>query len=147
MQCSEIMWRTPEHVSPDATVAEAARRMRDACMGFLPVCAADGTVLGVITDRDIVLRVEAGGLVGEVTAVAAVMTTDVIACRPGDSVESAVELMGRLQKSRLVVLDDEAHLAGVISLSDLAQHGEPLRVARLLRDVYAREYRVRGSRA
>jgi CBS domain-containing protein len=139
------MQRSPERIAPETTVAEAARRMRDACVGFLPVCAADGKVMGVLTDRDIALRVDAPGLAGS-TPVSRVMSRGLIACGPGDELDHALALMGRERKCRLVILDDAGRLAGVISLSDLAQHSEPLRLARLLREIYVREYRVRKAR-
>ncbi|MCI0572435.1 MAG: CBS domain-containing protein, partial [Myxococcaceae bacterium] len=59
MRVSEVMKREVVTVSPDETVEAAARRMRDANVGFLPVCDADGRPLGTLTDRDVVLRVVA----------------------------------------------------------------------------------------
>lgn len=146
MRCGDIMRRHVEFVAPDATVGEAAARMREHRVGFLPVKAADGTVVGVITDRDIVLRACARHLVPDRTAVRDVMSPRVLSCSVDDRVSDAVERMRQSQKFRLVVLDQQGKLVGVISLADLAQCEEPIRVARLVRDVSAREYRVRSMR-
>jgi len=146
MRCGDIMRRHVEFVAPDATVGEAAARMREHRVGFLPVRAADGTVVGVITDRDIVLRACARHLVPDRTPVRDVMSSRVLSCSVDDRVSDAVEQMRKSQKFRLVVLDQKGTLVGVISLADLAQCEEPIRVARLVRDVSAREYRVRSMR-
>jgi CBS domain-containing protein len=78
-------------VAPDDPVQLAARRMRDANIGFLPVCGPDGRVVGTITDRDIVIRLIAGG--GSSTSpVSNVMTREVVACRPSDDLDVAESL-------------------------------------------------------
>lgn len=146
MQCQEIMCRHVEVIGPDDGIPLAAARMREQRIGFLPVCDADGRVVGVLTDRDIALRVCADHRLPDETFVRDVMSEEVVGCRVSDRVERALDLMARRQKMRIVVFDDQGRLAGVISWSDLAQVEEPLRVARLMRDVAAREYRVRSVR-
>jgi len=140
MRCDELMKRDVECISPDGTVEEAARTMRDSNVGFLPVCGRDKKVLGTLTDRDIAVRVVAAGRPPS-AKVSDAMTRDLVACRPNDDLTRAVELMSRHQKSRIVVIDGDDRLIGVISLSDVAQAAEEAG-ARALRDITERETRA-----
>ncbi len=134
MRCSEVMKERPECVGPAVAVSDAARRMLDANIGFLPVCEPSGAVIGTITDRDLALRVVANQLPAS-TAVADVMTPEIVACQATDDLEFAKELMARHRKSRIMCLDERGSLVGVISLSDLTDGN----AAETLRRVAARE--------
>ncbi|MCI0671380.1 MAG: CBS domain-containing protein [Myxococcaceae bacterium] len=123
MRVSEVMKREVVTVSPDETVEAAARRMRDADVGFLPVCDADGRPLGTLTDRDVVLRVVAERR-SSALPVRAVMTHEVVACRPGDAVSDAERLMHEHHKARLLCTDARGRLKGVLALADIAAHRE-----------------------
>jgi CBS domain-containing protein len=140
MRCEEIMKRDVECVDATEPIQAAARRMRDANVGFLPVCDSTRKVLGAITDRDIALRVVAEGR-PPTTAVGDVMTREVIACRPGDDVTRAEQLMGTHHKSRMICTDEQSRLIGVISLSDIAQIEEPSRASQTMKQVTEREAR------
>jgi CBS domain-containing protein len=140
MLASEIMKRSVECLSPDQTVQEAARRMRDANVGFLPICDEEMHVLGTITDRDISIRVVADGGPPS-TTVRDVMSRDVVACRPEDDVRIAEQLMGENRKSRILCVDESSRLVGVISLSDIAQYEDASLAARTMREVTGREAR------
>ena len=140
MRCEEMMKRDVEYVAPTDTVQVAARRMREANVGFLPVCDSSRKVLGAITDRDIALRVVADGR-PPTTAVGDVMTREVVACRPGDDVRRAEELMGKQHKSRMIVADEDWRLLGVISLSDIAQVEDASRASQTMKQVTEREAR------
>src|SRR5262245_29358233 len=139
MLCEELMKTDPECASPVDTIEDAARLMRDANVGFLPVCDESKRVLGTITDRDIAIRAVADALPGS-TPVEEVMTDEVVACSPKEEVEAALELMGENRKSRIICLDGDGRLAGVISLSDIAQLGE-VGASDALRQVSGREAR------
>jgi CBS domain-containing protein len=132
------MRRPVEFVLPSQSVAVVARKMRDANVGFVPVCTADGRVIGVVTDRDLAVRVCAAERSDTRTEVAEVMSRDLVACRPTEDVSEAQELMARHQKSRLLVTDVQGRLLGVISLSDVAGSEQPL-AAETLRAVALRE--------
>ena len=120
MLCEDVMKTDVECVSPVDTIEDAARKMRDENLGFLPVCDESKQVLGTITDRDIAIRAVADSLPGS-TPVEEVMTGEVVACSPRDSLETALQLMAENHKSRIMCLDEEGRLVGVISLSDIAQ--------------------------
>lgn len=141
MRCEEIMKANPECLTRQHTVQQAAERMRDLNIGFLPVCDG-GAVLGVLTDRDIAVRCVADGK-GTNVKVDTVMSTQIVACRPEDDVRRAQQLMGQAQKSRLLVTDAQGKLLGVISLSDIAQQvADSDDVARTMREVTDRETRT-----
>jgi CBS domain-containing protein len=103
---------------PTDSIRAAAKIMRDVDTGAVPV-SDNGKVIGMVTDRDIVLRVvaEGGDLDGPVSAV---MTEDVLTCREDDNLADAAALMGSHQLRRLVVLSDSGKLAGILSLGDIA---------------------------
>jgi CBS-domain-containing membrane protein len=133
---------------PDAIGANKARdetdvaqRMRDANIGFVRVCTDSLRVVGTVTDRDLAVRVCAENRPADTTQVGEIMTRDVVACRPSDDVRHAERLMGEHQKARIMVIDEDEMLVGVISLSDIAEREAPAEAARTLRDVSAREVR------
>jgi CBS domain-containing protein len=121
MLCSDLMKRDVERCLDSALVTEAALTMRDRNIGFLPVCSPDGIVVGVVTDRDIVVRVLAARRLPGATRTSQIMTREIIACRPDDELAVAEDLMMRHRKSRMLCLDSERRIAGAISLSDIAK--------------------------
>jgi CBS domain-containing protein len=139
MLCEEIMKRDVECLSLQDTVQIAARKMREANVGFLPICDTTKKVIGTLTDRDIAIRLVADSKPAS-TKVSDIMTKEVVACRPSEDVSKAEQLMGKNQKSRILCVDDSGKLVGVISLSDIAQR-DGGRVAQTMRDVTAREAR------
>jgi CBS domain-containing protein len=143
MRCEDLMKRTVECVTQKDNVQVAARKMRDAEIGFLPVCDGGKRVVGAITDRDLALRVCAENRPAATTLVSDVMTKEVVACRPGDDITRAQQLMSQHHKSRMLCIDDGGQLVGVISLSDLAQAGDGSNAVSTMRAISEREARVR----
>lgn len=121
MKCSELMKSDVECCKTDTHITDVARRMKEKNIGFMPVCDDDGVVIGAITDRDIVLRVLADQRDIGTTVVGDAMTNEVINCKPDDDVSYASQLMAEHQKSRMIVIDNNNHPVGVISLSDIAK--------------------------
>jgi CBS domain-containing protein len=138
MRCQDIMSRPVSCVRDTETVQAAARVMEKENVGFLPVCAEPGHVVGVLTDRDIALRVAAPNLVAATTPIGQVMTREVVSCRETDTLEEATRIMARAKKSRILVLGADGKPAGVLSLADLARVEEPF-VTRAIRQVASRE--------
>src|SRR5262245_41823587 len=126
------MTRNVATARPDTTVAEAAEKMRAFDVGPLPVC--DGaSVVGLVTDRDITTRAVAAGKDPSATRVADIMTRDVFFCFEDQDVKEAATLMSDLQVRRLLVLDRESNLAGIVSLGDLAlESGDERMTAKVL---------------
>lgn len=119
MKLAQFMTRNVEMISPDRTLAEAAQRMRDLNIGFLPV-SLEGSLIGVLTDRDIAVRAVAEGLNPQDSSVGEIMTSDVVTCFQDQMVDSAIEVMNMHQIRRLIVVDHEGQVVGVVSLGDLA---------------------------
>lgn len=135
MKLNEIMTKEVETVHPENTLQEAARKMRVRDVGFLPVVEGDQFV-GVLTDRDIVLRTTAEGMSPNTAIGRELMTSPVIYCYEDQDVEEAARLMEEHQVRRVVVLSREDNrLAGVVSLGDLAKNGEKGTSADVLQSV------------
>jgi CBS domain-containing protein len=128
-----------ECVSPGTSLRDAARKMRDQEIGFLPVCDEGLRPLGTITDRDIAIRAVAGELAAS-ASVKECMTREVVDCSPVDDVELARELMERHQVSRIMCTNDDGRIEGIISLSDMVDLDERSG-ARTLHQVSRRELR------
>lgn len=119
MRVSEVMTRGVECTSPDATLQEAAAKMKSLDVGPLPVCENDRLV-GMVTDRDITVRATAEGTAPMDIRVRDIMTPEVIYCFEDALVSDAARLMQEKQVRRLVVLNRDKRLVGIVSLGDLA---------------------------
>jgi CBS domain-containing protein len=120
MQVKDAMTRGAECVRPDTTVQEAARKMRDMDIGPLPVCGENDRLLGMLTDRDITVRSVADGRDPTRTPVRDVMTEGVSYCYEDEDLTEAARQMGEKQIRRLVVLNRDKQLVGIVSLGDMA---------------------------
>ena len=116
---SDIMTRGVSVIQLSDALQTAAQRMRDLDIGALPVCDGE-TFVGMVTDRDIAVRGVAAGLNPADALVSDVMTDDVHACAPSDTVDAALKQMGDAQVRRLVVLDADRKIVGIVALGDLA---------------------------
>jgi CBS domain-containing protein len=119
MQLKEVMTRNVEVIHPDDTLAAAAEKMKTLDVGPLPVCDGDRLV-GMLTDRDITVRATAAGRDPTMTHVRDAMTPDVVYCFEDQDVKEAAQLMEQRQIRRLLVLNREKRLVGIVSLGDLA---------------------------
>jgi CBS domain-containing protein len=106
--------------TPDDTVRAAAQSMAELDTGVLPVGEAEKLV-GILTDRDIVLRCVAEARDPDTTPIRDVMTTGVCYCFEDEDIEDVAQQMSELQVRRLPVLDRSRHLVGIVSLGDLAK--------------------------
>jgi CBS domain-containing protein len=120
MKASEIMTTGVECIAPDTKVLEAAKKMKKMDVGFLPVCDND-RLIGTVTDRDIVLRVLAEGRPIRKTVARDVMTQNVFWCYEDDNVNNVARKMQEKEVRRMLILNKEKRLAGVISIGDIAK--------------------------
>jgi len=120
MQVNEVMTRGVECTRPDASLQEAARKMRQLDVGSLPICGANERLVGMLTDRDITVRAVADGRNPTEARVQDIMTPDVTYCFEDQDVSEAARLMEEKQIRRLVVLNRDKRLVGIVSLGDLA---------------------------
>ena len=128
MKVSDIMTRDVRLLSPDQTIRQAAKIMTDIDAGALPVGENDRLV-GMITDRDIVIRAVAEGKPGE-TKVAEVMSKEMLYCFDTDAIEDVERNMAKAQVRRLPVVNRDKRLVGIVSLGDLARNDDPTTVGR-----------------
>ena len=119
MQVKEVMTKGAECVRPDDTLQQAASKMRDLDVGPLPVCDND-RLAGMLTDRDITVRAVAEGRDPKSAKVRDAMSEGVCYCFEDDDVKEAARLMKEKQLRRLVVLNRDKRLVGIVSLGDLA---------------------------
>jgi CBS-domain-containing membrane protein len=128
-----------ETLSEGDTIARAAQVMREAGVGFLPICVANRRVIGVVTDRDLVTRGVAEGLDPKTTSAAMIMTSPAFTCLAETDLPDAEEIMARERLSRLVVTNGDGTLAGVLSIVDLVEHAPARQALRTVRSVLWRE--------
>ena len=125
MKLSEIMTTEVEMVQPDDTLQLAARKMRDRDIGFLPVCDG-GTLMGVLSDRDLAIRALAEGMDTTVMLSRDLMTTPAIYGYEDQDITEAAKIMEANQIRRLVILSrEDERLVGIVSLGDIARNTSP----------------------
>jgi len=116
------MTKTVRTATRDMSLSEAAALMRDGDIGAVPV-VDDGKLVGIVTDRDIVIRAVAEGK-DAATHVGDVMTTELFTVTPDDFVFEAIRLMGDKQIRRVPVIDNNGALVGIIAIADVALETE-----------------------
>lgn len=134
MKIRDVMTNPVIRISPEETVAVAARTLAHYNIGSLPVCGPDGRVCGLVTDRDLVTRCVAAGQDPQRTPVRQVMTGSVIAAQPDMDITAAAALMGREQIRRLPILEN-GRLCGMLSLGDLADRDQGYDAAEALAEI------------
>jgi CBS domain-containing protein len=128
MKVKEIITTSPQCISPDATLVEAAQKMKSLDVGMLPVCDND-RLTGAVTDRDITVRAVAEGFDPRATRVRQVQTPEIVYCFENQSITEAAHLMEEKQIRRLPVLNQQKRLVGIVSLGDLAVRTHKERLA------------------
>ena len=119
----EVMTSDPRTVEPSATVADAAQQMREGAVGAILV-ADKGRLAGILTDRDIVVRVVAEGRDPASVTVGEVATRDVVTLTVDQSVDDALRLVREQDVRRIAVVQDDRP-AGIVSIGDLAIERDP----------------------
>ena len=121
MKAQDIMSADPVCVTPQTSMEEAARLMKDHNVGVLPVVTEEGSreLVGVITDRDIAIRHVAEGHASPDRPVREAMSENVKMCRADTSVEDVMETMGREQIRRIPIVDERGSLVGMVSQADV----------------------------
>ena len=136
MKCSDVMTKNPKTCSPTDIVEQAAQLMKSEDVGPIPIVGDNDKLEGIITDRDIVLKVVAEGRDPKTTKLSEVMTTDLISCTQDGDVEEMLELMEDNQIRRIPVVDASGRLVGIVSQADIATRlDEPDKTAELVEDI------------
>jgi CBS domain-containing protein len=120
--CRDVMTSNPTCCLASVSVQEAAQMMRSEDIGSVPVVENhdDKRLVGIVTDRDLALKVVGEARDARSTRVENVMTRDVVTCRPNDSLEKAMDAMAHHQVRRIPVVDDSGRVVGIIAQADIA---------------------------
>jgi len=135
MKVKQIMSQNVECVEPETPIAKAAQKMRDLDVGFLAICD-QGRPVGTITDRDITVRSVAQGLDPRLQPVSEIMTLHAFHCYEDDDVEHVGHYMQEKQVRRMLILNRNDTLVGIVSLGDIAKtSGEKELAGETLREI------------
>jgi CBS domain-containing protein len=129
MKARDIMTQNPRCVTPETSVQEAARLMKSEDTGVLPVVDGEGSrrLVGMITDRDIAIRVVADGMTS--AQVRDAMSSNPKTCRPDDNVKDVLQVMSDAQVRRIPIVDDGGAVVGIVSQADVVlEAGQDKRV-------------------
>lgn len=131
MKVKDIMTRNVKVVESDSTIQEVAEIMKELDVRDLPVIV-DKDIVGIITDRDIVVKVVANGMIPKEAKVVEGMTKGLYVCAEDDNIEVAAKLMVKNEVRHLLVMNRYNSLAGIVSLEDMALNLEPRTASEIL---------------
>lgn len=137
-KCSDVMTRDVVTATPNDTVVEVAQLMKREDIGPILIVENDEskTLVGIITDRDLVLKVIAEGLDAKTTRVGDVMSKKLVTCRADDDVEVAMQAMAQFQLRRIPVVGENMELLGIISQADVATRVDaPTKTAEVVKEI------------
>jgi len=129
----EVMTRNVRACEPNATVAEAAQVMAREDVGPVPI-VEDGRLVGLVTDRDIVVRVVAEGRDPNATTVKEIASTELVTVSPDDNLDEALNLLARRQVRRLPVVEGD-RLVGIVAQADIARLGKDKQTGEVVEEI------------
>lgn len=122
MKVKDVMMRTPAFCNEGSNAGEAVEMMWKRNCGLLPIMDAKNKVVGVVTDRDLCIALGTRGIPAGQLTIAAVADGRVFSCSPEDEIHLALAKMSRNKVRRLVVLEKNGQLAGIVSMDDIVRH-------------------------
>ena len=137
-KCSDVMTADVSCCTPSDTVHIAARSMKAKNVGAMPVIDSHEKkqIVGIVTDRDLALKVVAEGLDSRKTTIDSVMSRKVVVCRISDDWQVALDAMARHRLRRIPVVDDQGRIAGIIAQADVATRIEqPAVTAKVVEEI------------
>ena len=137
-KCKEVMTKDPVCCLPNDSVAKAAELMKSENIGSIPVIEnqQSQTLVGIVTDRDLAIKVVGEGRDPQNTRVEEVMTRKLVTCYADEDVENAMKSMAQYQLRRIPVVGENMKLVGIISQADVATRvDEPERTAEVVREI------------
>jgi CBS domain-containing protein len=137
-KCSEVMTKNPVCCLPTNMVAKAAELMKSENIGSIPVIENEQTekLVGIVTDRDLALRIVAEGRDAKSTKIEVVMTRKVVTCRADDDLQKALDAMAEHQLRRIPVVDNDNKILGIIAQADVATRvDQPEKTAEVVREI------------
>jgi len=137
-KCSEVMTKNPVCCLPNDMVANVAELMNSGNIGSIPVIENEQTkkLIGIVTDRDLALKIVAKGLDAKSTKVETVMTRKVVTCRADDELQKALDAMAEHQLRRIPVVDADNKIVGIIAQADVATRvDQPEKTAEMVKEI------------
>ena len=137
-KCSEVMTKNPVCCRPDDMAVKVAQLMRSENIGSIPVIEDEQTqkVAGIVTDRDLAMKVIAKGQDAKTTKVEAVMTRQVVTCRSEDDLQKALDAMAKHQLRRIPIVDNDNRIVGIIAQADVATRvNQPEKTAAMVKEI------------
>lgn len=136
MKACDIMTSDPVCVRPEDSAETAAKLMRSQHVGPVPVVDHRNRLVGIVTDRDLAIKVVAEGRNPQITKVAEVMSRDPYTGRPGADVEQVIQTMEEHQVRRVPIVDQDRRLIGIVSQADVATRmRQPAKVAEAVEEI------------
>jgi CBS domain-containing protein len=132
-QVRDVMTSNPESCSSNASVADAAKAMAKKDVGPIPIVDGERLV-GLLTDRDIVVRVVAEGRDPQGTTVREIASSDLATVSPDEDLDKALRLLAERQVRRLPVVEGEK-LVGIVAQADIARHGDDVRTGQVVEQI------------
>lgn len=135
--CRDVMTREVKCCLETDTVDQAAQLMKDQDVGPVPIVEeGSGRLIGIVTDRDLAVKVVAEGRDPTATRISDIMTSNLVTCGPSDSLDQAVRLMEEHQIRRIPVCDDSGRIQGIIAQADIATRTrEPRKTAEMVQKI------------
>ena len=137
-KCSEVMTRNPVSCVPDDAVMKVAQVMKNEDVGPIPIVENRQTqkLVGMVTDRDLAMKLVAEGRDGRNTTVAEVMSRQIVTCHADDDLQKALDAMAENQLRRIPVVDEDGAVIGIISQADVATRvNQPEKTAAVVRKI------------
>ncbi len=137
-KCNEVMTKDPVCCVPNDSVAKAAELMQSENIGSIPVIEnkQNQKLVGIVTDRDLALKVVAGALDARSTTVGTVMTHKVVTCHADDDLQKALDAMAGHQLRRIPVVDNDNKVVGIIAQADVATRADqPEKTAEIVKEI------------
>ena len=138
MKCNEVMTKNPVYCLPNDNVVKAAQLMKHENIGPIPIIESEETMklVGILTDRDLALKIVAEGRDPQSTKVQEVMTSKVVTVQMDDDLQKALDLMEEHQLRRVPVEDSDNRMVGIIAQADVAtRNNEPGKTAEMVKDI------------
>jgi CBS domain-containing protein len=137
-KCNEVMTKNPVCCLPSDMVIKVAELMKSKNIGSIPVIESEQTekLVGIVTDRDLALRIVGEGRDAKSTKVEVVMTRKVVTCRADDNLQKALDAMAEHQLRRIPVVDNDNKVLGIIAQADVATRvDQPEKTAEMVKEI------------
>jgi CBS domain-containing protein len=130
----DAMTSNPRSIEPSTKVADAANLMKSEDVGSLPIVEG-GQLVGMVTDRDIVIRGVADGKDPQSTTVGEIASRDLVTVDPEQDLDEAMRLMAQHQVRRLPVAEEDGRLVGILAQADVAREGKDAKTGQIVQEI------------